>query len=82
MNYFNFSINFLSILSETLKNADKVKEIASRVDVLVISKFALEENKDFFEAFHSDIVEYENVLQRTSVEMLREVIDQIKQTKF
>lgn len=69
------------ILSETMKNVDKVKEIANRVDVLVVSKFALEENKDFFKALHNNIIEYKNILQRNSVDMLREVIDQIKQTK-
>lgn len=71
-----------SILSITMEDLDKVKEIANQVDILVVSKFALEKDKEFFKSLHKDIVEYENVLERNSVAMLKEVIDQIKQSKY
>ncbi|NLJ99255.1 MAG: GntR family transcriptional regulator [Tissierellia bacterium] len=70
-----------AIFSETVDSLDRVKEMANRAEVLVVSRFALEEYKDYFESVDKNIIVYENVLQRTSVEMLKEVVDQLKQGK-
>ncbi|WP_333637980.1 GntR family transcriptional regulator [Tissierella praeacuta] len=69
------------IIEESTKNLDKVKEIANNVDILIVSKYALEENSEFFATIPNKIVEYSNVLQDTSIKMLEEVINNIKQSK-
>lgn len=66
------------IIEESTKNLDKVKEVANNVDLLVVSKYALEENKDFFDNLPNRIVEFSNTLQETSIMMLQEVISNMK----
>ena len=68
------------IMQGCTKNLDKVKELANNVDVLIVSKYALEENTEFFSTLSNKIIEYTNVLQGSSVRMLQEVIVHIKQS--
>lgn len=70
------------IMVESTKDLVKVKELANSVDILIVSKYALEENAGFFNSLQNKIVEYSNVLQDTSVRMLEEVIQHIKQSKL
>lgn len=69
------------IIQGCTKNLDKVKELANNVDILIVSKFALEENAEFFSTLSKKVIEYTNVLQGSSVRMLQEVIIHIKQSK-
>lgn len=69
------------ILEESTKNLENVKKLANEVDLLIVSKYALQENMEFFSTLPNRIVEYSNVLQDTSIRMLEEVINHIKQSK-
>lgn len=69
------------ILQGSTKNLNKVKELADIADILIVSKYALEKDAEFFDALPNKIIEYSNVLQGSSVRMLQEVISQIKQSK-
>ncbi|HRC81672.1 MAG TPA: GntR family transcriptional regulator [Sedimentibacter sp.] len=70
-----------SILQTDTEDLDKVKELAEKVDVLIVSKYALEANPEFFNLLPKKIIEYKNVLQGSSVRMLQEIISQVKQSK-
>lgn len=68
------------ILAESAIDLKKVEKMAEQVDLLVISKFALEENREFFTSLpNKQIIEYTNTLQQTSIMMLQEVISHIKE---
>ena len=68
------------ICTGSVKDLKKVEELVSNVDVLVASKYALEENAEFFSNLSIKIIEYSNVIQETSVRMLDEVISQMRQS--
>lgn len=70
------------IMEESTKNLDKVKELADKVDVLVVSRYALEENTEFFASLPKRIIEYSNTLQETSIRMLQEVISNMKHSNI
>lgn len=70
------------ILVESTKNLNRVKQMAENVDYLIVSKYALEENKEFFDLLPIKVIEYENRLEKTSVIMLKEVINNIRDNKF
>jgi GntR family transcriptional regulator len=66
------------IMEESTKNLENVRKLADSVDLLVVSKYALEENKDFFDSLQCRVIEYSNTLQGTSIMMLKEVINLLK----
>lgn len=58
----------------SLENKEQLAELIDMADVLVVSKYALDQNSDIFKRSNKRIIEYRNVLQRSSVRMLNEVI--------
>lgn len=63
-----------SIGMENGKEVDELKRKIETSDVLVVSKFALLKDRELFENSGKRVIEYGNVLQRTSVNMIKEII--------
>lgn len=62
------------IITSSIRDESKLKEVMDHSDVLVISKFALAERGELFKKIHKNIIEYKNVLDKSSINMLKEVI--------
>jgi len=60
---------------------EDIKRVIANSDILVVSKFVLMSKKDFFDEIGKQVIEYENVLSESSVEILREVIKKITSCK-
>lgn len=63
-----------SIGMENGREVDELKRIIKTSDVLVVSKFALLKDRELFQSSGKPVIEYGNVLQRTSVNMIKEII--------
>lgn len=62
----------------SLRDAVNIKEKIKECDLLVVSKIALAESGEELRSLGKEIIEYKNVLQNTSVKMLKDIIAQIK----
>ena len=62
-------------------NSTDIKKEVNKSDLLVVSKFALAESGDELKSLGKEIIEYRNVLQKTSVKMLKDIVAQIKNTE-
>lgn len=56
---------------------EDITRVIANSDILVVSKFVLMSKKDFFDKIAKQVIEYENVLSESSVNILREVIKKI-----
>ncbi|HHU13098.1 MAG TPA: GntR family transcriptional regulator [Clostridiaceae bacterium] len=70
------SRNILSAADVNNKRA--LLDLSAEVDVFVASKYALLQAPEFFDTCGKHIIEYKNVLQRTSIMMINQVIASMK----
>lgn len=66
------------IIECSLQDSVDIKKEVGESDLLVVSKFALAESGEELRSLGKEIIEYKNVLQNTSVKMLKDIIAQIK----
>lgn len=57
-----------------LQDEQSAKQLINKVDILVVSKNALAQNKGLFANAGKHIIEYKNVLQKSSIALLKQVI--------
>ena len=60
--------------STYIGDAEGFDEILEKADTLIVSKYALLKNREIFEKTGKRIIEYKNVLQKTSAEMLKQIL--------
>lgn len=58
------------------------EDILKKADTLVVSKIALLKNREIFEKTGKRIIEYKNVLQKTSAEMLRQILTMYESKQY
>lgn len=65
------------LITEGYSSDGDIRRVAAVSDILVVSKFALMHKKDVFERMGKRVIEYENVLSESSIEILRKIIEKI-----
>jgi DNA-binding transcriptional regulator YhcF (GntR family) len=60
-----------------LDDAERLDELINSADVLVVSKYALMQDRERFERTGKFIIEYKNTLQSTSIHMLKQIISML-----
>lgn len=69
------------LITEGSSSDEDIERVVANSDILVVSKFVLVSKKDFFEKVGKQVIEYENVLSESSVEILRKIIKKIASRK-
>jgi hypothetical protein len=70
----DLGIELKHLSAASLEDSERLSDLIDKADVLVVSKYALDQNGDIFRRSNKRIIEYRNVLQRSSVRMLEEII--------
>ncbi len=78
---FDFGIAPHRIRSLSLDLFREGEVALAKNDVIVVSKHALNKSENLLSGLSNKVIEYENVLQNTSVLMIEEVINQIKRQR-
>lgn len=73
----DFGIPEKRLKAISIGNGEELNEFNEKIvnaDVLVVSKFALLKNNELFENLGKPVIEYKNVLQRASVNMIKQIM--------